>query len=186
MEKGVSIQRKLFLDVVPEEYLKGILKKKGYSNEKLKKMIETILKKKIKNPEDKINKLSHSDLVNIFINFNILSFEKEKELYLEFRDSQNPIFYLYKFQGKLSKNLTHINKEIITHFNDKILNSEVKFIKKESENQSSEILIDKLIDFQIFKSQLHQNNTILEIFFEYLERLDYLKKNYMPNLKVKK
>lgn len=48
MEKGNIIQRKFFLNVIPSDYLKGIIRKKIKSKDELKKLLEQFLKKKLK------------------------------------------------------------------------------------------------------------------------------------------
>ncbi len=177
MDKGQLIQRKIFLDVVPDEYLRGIIENKKYSDENLKNMIGTIINKKVKDIKSKIKSLSHSNLVDLFVNYNILKLEEEKRLYLEYRDSKDPTFYLYKFQGVFTKKA----EEMLSFFKTKNLNSDVRFVDKSELEFQSEATMNKYIDFEIIKTKYYHKNSILEVKFEYLERLDYLKKDYMPS-----
>lgn len=77
MEKGNIIQRKFFLGVISDDYLKGIIKKKIKSREGLKRLLEKFIKKKIRNPENKLKTLPHTKLIDLFIQFDLLSLEEE-------------------------------------------------------------------------------------------------------------
>jgi len=177
MEKGQEIQRKLFLEVVTDDYLKGILKKKGIPDDKLKQMIGTISNKKVINLKSKLKNISHIKLVQLFVEYEILTIDEEKELYLEFRDSKDPTFFLFKFQGIFKKP----DDEIVNFIKDKNLNSEIKFINKSALPFEPEKTMNKYIDLEIIKYKYYPEHSILEVNFEYLERLDYLKKDYIPS-----
>ncbi len=181
MEKGNIIQRKFFLGVIPDDYLKGILKKKIKSREELKKLLENFFKKKIKNPENKLKNLSHSKLTDLFIQFNLLTIEEEKHYFLQFRDSKDPIFYLFKIQKNFINDLNKIKEKIDNFFEINKLDINYKF----SDNYKTQEIINNYIynykDFELIDYKLDQDNEILELSFEYLERINYLKKEYIPS-----
>jgi len=181
MEKGNIIQRKFFLGVIPDDYLKGILKKKIKPREELKKLLEKSLNKKIRNPENKLKTLPHTKLIDLFIQFNLLSLEEEKHYFLQFRDSKDPIFYLYKIQIKFIKNLNEINAKIENLFKINKLDVNLNFTDKNKTLEIKNNHLYKYKDFELIDSKLDQDNEILELSFEYLERINYLKKGYIPS-----
>ena len=85
-------QKNFFLSVVPGSYLIGIIKNKKYPRDELKAMLEFISHKKIINLKSSLNNLSYQILIKLFIEYEILTLEETKDLYLQFRDSKNPIF----------------------------------------------------------------------------------------------
>jgi len=174
-------QIKFFLDVVPDEYLIGIIDNKKYAKNELKKMLEIATNKKVVNPKKVIRNLSHQDLINLFVEFEIIPHEDAKNYYLQFRDSKNPIFYLYKLQNEINRNLTDIKEGLNGLFSEVKLNKDCKFIPKSNENEILEMDSEyKYKDFTMVNSRLLEENTILEISYEYLERIDYISKNYIP------
>ncbi|MHA1195334.1 MAG: hypothetical protein ACTSRH_02420 [Promethearchaeota archaeon] len=173
---------KFFLDVVPKEYIIGIIKKKSYSKNILKKMLEEITNKKIIDPESSLQNLSRQALIDLLIEFHIISLEDAKENYVEFRDGKNPIFYLYKFDESLEKkDIFKTKKELDDLFKSVQLNRECKFTKNNIENNFQENEEPyKYKDFGIINFKIFKEEVILEISFEYLERIDYLSENYIP------
>lgn len=181
MEKGNIIQRKYFLEAIPDDYLKSIVRNKIKTNEERKKLLERILNKKIKNPDNKLKNLSHSKLIDLFIQFNLLSLEEEKKYFLQFRDSKDPIFYLFKIQKNFLDNLDKIKENIENFIETKVLDINHKFIE---ESKFIEIMNNfpyKYKDFELIESKLDHDNEILELSFEYFEKINYLKKDYIPS-----
>ncbi len=123
-------QRHFFLNVVPDSYLIGILNKKNYSKQELKKKYLKVFKKEVENPKQRINNLPHYKLIEFFIICNILSISEEKELFFQFRDSTNPIFYLYKYKEHNFENTTELSKIIRASFKGLKLNEYCKFTLK--------------------------------------------------------
>lgn len=180
MEKGNFLQRKFFLGVIPADYLKGILKKKK-SKEDLKKLLEKFLNKRIKNSKNTLKKLSHSKLIDLFIQFDLLTIEEEKYYFLQFRDSRDPIFYLFKIQKEFQLNLNEIKKKIDVFFENYNLNISYKFTKKNTDYKIEKDYLYKYKDFELIESKLDHDSNILELSFEYFERINYLKKGYIPS-----
>ncbi|MBD3212213.1 MAG: hypothetical protein GF311_06355, partial [Candidatus Lokiarchaeota archaeon] len=104
-------QKEYFLSIIPKRYLLGIINKKDFTEAKLKEMLETITNKKVIKVNSALDNLSMNELIELFIDYQLLTLNETKELYFQFRDNINPIFYLYKFQedfeltiGELKKN----------------------------------------------------------------------------------
>ena len=87
------IQRAFFLKWVPKEYLIRILNNKKFTIDELKQKFYITFGKRVDNPKERIKGLPHYKLVEFFIKSEILKIDKEKELFFEFRDSRDPIFY---------------------------------------------------------------------------------------------
>ncbi len=174
-------QKELFLSVVPESYLIGIIKNKKYPRDELKEMIELISHKKVINLTSRFNNMSHQFLIKMFIEYEIFTLEEAKDSYLQFRDSKNPIFYLYKLQDEIDEDLKSLKTKINDLFKTVQLDKEHKFVQTEKNNEPKEReLIYKYEEFTLINIKLLEKNIILEVSFEYLERIDYLSKNYIP------
>ncbi len=174
-------QKELFISVVPGGNLLGVIKNKKYPRDELKDMLELISHKKVINLTSSLNNLSHSNLINLFIEYEILTLEETKDLYLQFRDSKNHILYVYKLQDEVKEDLKSLNKKLEDLFKGVRLDKEHKFVQKENESESeSQESFYKYEDFSLINIKLLEKNTILEVSFEYLERIDYLSKNYIP------
>ncbi len=173
------LQRSFFLKNVPKQYLLGILKKKKLSKENLKEKYRKSFGEDVENPKNAIDRLPRYKLIEFFIINNILTQDKEKELYFEFRDSHNPSFYLYKYKRNPFPEISKIKELIQISFNDAILDKFSKFLLQETENQ---IDIEGDFRFKGFKIKYAsiKEESILEVRFEYLEKIDYLDVNYIP------
>jgi len=181
MEKGDINKRKFFLEVIPAEYLKIIVKNKIKNKEERQKLFEKILKKKIKNPDITLKNLSHSKLIDLFIQFNLLSVEDEKKYYLQFRESKDPIFYLFKIQRKIDRPLVKIKENIENFIRTNVLDINHKFIEESKVVEFIANFPSKYKDFELIESKLDHENEILELNFEYFEKINYLKKDYIPS-----
>ena len=102
--------------------------------------------------------LSHSNLIHLFVKYEIPNIDEEKILYLEFRDRRDPTFYLFKFQGIFTKT----EDEIFNLFKTINLDSELKFVDKNILPSQPKKIMNKYIDFEIIKNQYYQDNSILE------------------------
>jgi len=180
MNKNNFLQRAFFLRTVPHEYLLGILNKMKLTTRNLKEKFLKSFGSEIENPKARIKKLAHYKLVEFFIKADILTEEKEKELYFEFRDSYNPVFYLYKYK-KAPFNQSAKLKELIQKSIENVqLNERCSFISKINIITSEIEFENKFKDF-IIKNVSVIDNKILEYRFEFLERLDYLTPKYKPD-----
>lgn len=180
MSQEILNQRRFFLNVVPKEYLIGIIKEKKFSEEELKKKLEDILNKRVLKPKDKINKLSYSNLIKLFIKYDILSLKQEKNLFFQFRDSKNPIFYLYKFKGDTGEELEKIRKIIANSFSLSKLDEICEFKTIQENQKTQNALNSRYKEFKVMQNRIFQEKKIIEFNFEYLERIDYLDKTYAP------
>jgi hypothetical protein len=182
MEKDNIIQRKYFLEALPDDYLKGIVREKIKAKEERKKLLERILNKKIKNSDKSLKNLTHSKLIDLFIQFNLLSIEEEKNYFLQFRDSKDPIFYLFKIQRKFVEDLDKIKEKIESFIKANALGINYKFIEKNKIIENQNKFPYKYKDFELIgTTKLDYDHEILELSFEYFEKLNYLKKDYIPS-----
>ena len=174
-------QKEFFLSVVPGSYLIGTIKNKKYPRDELKTMLEFISHKKVINLKSSLNNLSHQILIKLFIEYGILKLEETKDLYLQFRDSKNPIFYLYKLKDEIKEDLKSLKTKLNDLFKTVQLDKEHNFIQTEKDFEPKKRdLLYKYEEFTLINKKLLEKNTILEVSFEYLERIDYLSKNYIP------
>ncbi|MBD3215571.1 MAG: hypothetical protein GF311_23375 [Candidatus Lokiarchaeota archaeon] len=174
-------QEEYFLSVVPRSYLLGIINKKDFTEAKLKKMLETITKKKVIKVNSALDNLTMKELIELFIDYQLLTLNETKELYFQFRDNINPIFYLYKFQKDFELTLSELKKKLNELFKKLILNEDHEFIPLDNENNSNKkAVLPKYKDFHLINLKLLEENSILEVSFEYLERIDYISKSYIP------
>jgi len=172
------IQRSLFLSVIPRSYLLGIIKKKKLTPSKINSILSKVLSKEFDNPRSKLEKLANYELTEFFIKGKILTKEEEKELYFQFRDSYNPIFYLFKYKIHPFEDPKKLMLYIETQMKPMILNLSTKFANKETFSKEPDIL-PKYKNFQLKKTDIFKDS-IIEFKFEYLEKLNYLDRNYTP------
>jgi len=149
--------------------------------EEQKKLLETVLNKKIKNPANSLKRLPHSKLIDLFIRFNILTVEEEKNFFLQFRDNKDPIFYLFKIQKKFIDDLDKIIEKIENFIQKSALGSDNKFIEKDRIIEIKNSSPYKYKGFELFESKVDHEKEIIDFSFEYFEKLNYLKKNYVPS-----
>jgi hypothetical protein len=178
MTEEVFLQRSFFLSVVPHGDLLGNLKRKKIKTEKLKEKYSELFGKEVKNPIKAIEKLPHYKLVNFFIKFKILSIEEEKELYFQFRDSDNPIFYLYKYKTQPFTTINNVKNGIEKEFK-KVKLGKFEFELSNTVETPSVTSSLRYKDFKIVNNSIHEEN-ILEFKFEFLEKIKYLDPNYIP------
>ncbi|KKK45992.1 hypothetical protein LCGC14_1737850, partial [marine sediment metagenome] len=179
MSEEELLQRTFFLSVVPSSYLLGIIKNKKISTERLKTKYLEILGKEVKHPKTALENLAYYKLIHFFVRSNILTTEEEKELFFQFRDSSNPIFYLYKYKTQPFANIDEVNKEIQKAYKKVELDEFAEFILIENvevKNISSTL---RYKDFKIVNNVIHKED-ILEFKFEFLEIIKYLDPNYIP------
>jgi len=154
-------QKELFLSVVPKEYLFGIINNKKYSKDELKEMLENISHKKVINPKSSLKNLSHQNLIEMVMKYEIITLDEAKDLYFQFRDSKNPIFYLYKLQDEIKEDLLSIKKQLNDLFKKVWLDKEHNFIVIEKEEETKKRSFSyKYEDFKLINIKLLEKKSL--------------------------
>ncbi|KKM89069.1 hypothetical protein LCGC14_1252420, partial [marine sediment metagenome] len=172
------IQLEFFLNSVPKEYLIGILKNRANTTD-LKALLFKIKNKKIPKPFKLLEHLSVSKLIQFIIENNMIKLDEAKQHYFQFRDSESPIFYLYKFQEDNFGNFLDIPKKLKNFVQVKKIDIHHKFVDV-STSDIMKGVPKKYKDFRILNFNYYKEDTVLEITFEYLEKINYINEKYEP------
>ncbi len=178
MEPEKIIQLEFFLNSVPKEYLIGILKNKINTTD-LKALLLKIKKKEIPKPFKFLENLSVSKLIQFIIENDMIKLNEAKQQYFQFRDSESPIFYLYKFQEDNFGNFIEIPEKLKKFIQTKKIDIHHKFV----DTSTPDIMKGVPKKYKGFKSlnfNFYKEDTVLEITFEYLEKINYINEKYEP------
>ena len=79
-----------------------IIKNQKYKSEDLRRQLYNIMGHNYKTPEKKLINLSQNILIQFILDNEILDKEKILQYYYDFRDSQNPVFFMLEVLKRIA------------------------------------------------------------------------------------